>query len=163
LFHQGSLLLDKGWTSTWFATCFVAFAVAQVLTSLLAGPAVDRFGATRLMPIYLLPISLGLLVIALASSPASAALFLALFGMTAGLGGTVVSAMWAEVYGTEQLGAIRSLATAIMVFGTAASPVLFGWLLDAGGTTTSIAWICSAYAFLAMGLTLLGGRTRARA
>ena len=151
-FHQGHLIATKGWTAQWFAACFVAFACAQILTSLVAGPLVDRWGATRLMPLFLVPMSLSLVVLASFSSSLSAALFLALVGVTAGLGGTVVSAMWAEVYGTSHLGAIRAMATAIMVFGTAASPVLFGVLIDGGVSMGAISWMCCGYTIVAMGL-----------
>jgi len=44
-FHQGHLVQTKGWTMPWFASCFVAFAAAQLPASLIAGPLVDRFGA----------------------------------------------------------------------------------------------------------------------
>jgi MFS family permease len=154
-FHQGHLIESKGWTAPWFAACFIAFAAAQVLSSLIAGPLVDRFAAARIMPIFLVPLALSLVVLATGHSPATAALFLAMFGVTAGLGGPIVGAMWAEVYGTEHLGAIRAMATALMVFGTAGSPVLFGKLLDAGITIETICWGSCAYVLGAMILTTL--------
>lgn len=160
-FHQGHLIESKDWTATWFAACFVAFAGAQVLSSLIAGPLVDRLGAARIMPVFLAPLALSLVVLASGTSPETAIYFLALFGVTAGLGGPIVGSMWAEVYGTEHLGAIRAMATAIMVFGTAGSPVLFGKLLDIGVTMESICWTSCGYVLISMVLTVVALKVRA--
>src|SRR5690625_7447070 len=50
--------------------------------------------------------------------------------MTMGAGGNIKSALWAELFGTEMIGTVRSLFSSVMVFSTALSPFLFGWLLD---------------------------------
>ena len=66
--------------------------------------------------------------------------------------------MWAEVYGTRHLGAIRSMATAIMVFGTAVSPVLFGRLLDLGVSIEAIAWMGALYTCVSIVLATIASR-----
>lgn len=162
-FHQGHLIESKGWSDPFFAACFLAFASLQVLSSLVAGPLVDRFAATRLMPLYPAPLALSMIIIASLSSPMSAALFMGCFGACAGLSGPIVGAMWAEVYGTRHLGAVRAMATAIMVFGTAGSPVLFGKLLDMGLPIESIGWICAVYVATGMLLALVALRVHHKA
>jgi MFS family permease len=151
-FHQVPLVEDKGWSMTWLASCFVAFAGAQLPASLLAGPLVDRFGATRLLRFYLLPLAAGLACLAALEHPATAIGFMALIGCTSGVGGTVVGAMWAEVYGVTHLGAIRALASSLMVFSTALSPVSMGWLIDLGWSMELISLVCLGYA---LGATVL--------
>ncbi len=47
--------------------------------------------------------------------------------------------MWAEVYGTAHLGAIRSLVQALMVAISAMSPFIFGELFDIGVTIETVA------------------------
>ncbi len=145
-FHQVHLVETKGWSLTWFAGCFAAFAAAQLPAGLLAGPLVDRVGATRLLPVYLLPLAASLAVLATGRHMLVAPAFMMLAGVTSGLGGTIVGSMWAEVYGVRHLGAIRAMATAIMVVSTAGSPVTMGWLIDAGVSMETIAWMCCAYA-----------------
>jgi MFS family permease len=145
-FHQVHLVETKGWTMTMFAGCFAAFAGAQLPAGLLAGPLVDRVGATRLLPVFLLPLIASLTVLATGRHQIVAPVFMALAGVTSGLGGTIVGSMWAEVYGVRHLGAIRAMVTAILVFGTAGSPVMMGWLIDGGTTMETIAWLCAAYA-----------------
>ncbi len=145
-FHQVHLVETKGWTLTWFAACFAAFAAAQLPAGLLAGPLVDRVGATKLLPVYLLPLAASLVVLATGRHMLVAPAFMVLAGITSGLAGTIVGSMWAEVYGVRHLGAIRAMATAIMVVSTAGSPVTMGWLIDAGVTMEAISWMCCAYA-----------------
>ena len=48
-----------------------------------------------------------------------------LAGVTAGMSAVMVAAVWAELYGTRHLGAIRAMSVSIV----ALSPGLFGWLL----------------------------------
>ena len=67
---------------------------------------------------------LGLLVLASGDHRMVAVLYLALGGITTGIGGTVSGALWPELYGTKNLGSIRSFTSAIMIFGTAASPAV---------------------------------------
>jgi len=60
-----------------------------------------------------------------------------------GLGSTVKTALLVEVYGTRNLGAIRSVSATVMVVSTALSPVLFGFLLDHGFGFTFISSACA--------------------
>ncbi|MEE8270980.1 MAG: MFS transporter [Alphaproteobacteria bacterium] len=138
-FHQVHLAETKGWSLVWLATAFFAFSAAQVLTSLVAGPLIDRVGATRLMPVVLLPLGIGLLLVALFDHPATAFAYLIAAGISCGMVSTTVATMWAEMYGIGHLGAIRALTTAFGVLASALSPVLMGWLIDAGVSMEALA------------------------
>jgi predicted lysophospholipase L1 biosynthesis ABC-type transport system permease subunit len=46
------------------------------------------------------------------------------------LGSTTKSALLTELYGENVIGTVRSLFASIMVFSTAISPFLMGWMLD---------------------------------
>lgn len=144
-FHQVHLADTKGWSLTWLATCFIGYAAATVISSLSAGVLVDRLGAVRLLPFYLLPLALGLVIVAAFTSPIAALFYMAAAGLSAGAGNSIVGAMWAEVYGVAHLGAIRALASALMVFSTALSPAISGLLIDAGVTMEAIALMAVGY------------------
>ncbi|MHC5114629.1 MAG: MFS transporter, partial [Planctomycetota bacterium] len=159
-FHQVHLVETKGWELAWFAGTFAVFAGTQLPCGLLAGPLVDRFGAARLLPLFLLPMTLSLVVLAMGTPFVVAILFMALAGVTGGLGSPIVGSMWAEVYGVRHLGAIRAMVTAILVFGTAGSPVTMGWLIDAGVTMETISWLCAAYCVVATALAFVALRRR---
>jgi MFS family permease len=160
LFHQVPLAEAKGWPLELLARAFVGYAAGAVAGSLLTGVLIDRFGARRLLPFYLLPFAGALVAVALADRPAVAFLFLAGTGLTAGASGIVLGALWAELYGTRELGAIRSVASALMVFASGLSPFLFGWLIDQGASPETIAlgstvWIGAVLLRLRVGQAVL--------
>jgi MFS family permease len=136
--YQLELADLKGWSEMIMASAFVGFAAGRVTLSLVAGPSVDRWGASRLYPVYLLPLGLAVLGVAGLSAPWVPVGCFFLAGATQGMGGVVKSALWAEVYGTESLGTVRSLITSLMVFATASSPAVFGWLLDQGFSVSGV-------------------------
>ncbi len=145
IFHQAYLVEVKGWTLRFFAASFAAYPVASVLTAFVTGFLVDRFTARRLLPFYLLPMAASLLVLAGFSAHAAAPVAMALLGMTAGAASSMLGAIWAELYGTRHIGAIRALAMAQMVFATALAPGIMGWLIDGGITLESQFLAMTAY------------------
>jgi MFS family permease len=159
-FHQIALVEAKGWAPTLFAASFAIYAGTTIATSLTAGPLIDRVGAVRLMPVYLLPLAAALAVLSATSNPLGAAGFMALAGVTAGISAIITAAVWAELYGTRHLGAIRSLSVSISVLSTALSPGLFGWLIDHEGSFDGIAAGSAAGVLAASLLTLAAVRRR---
>ena len=55
---------------------------------------------------------------------------LCFMGISNGLGSTIINAIYAEIFGTEAIGSIRSLFAAIGAFATALGPISFGLMLD---------------------------------
>ncbi len=137
-FHHLTLAEGKGWSAAWLTGQYWVFAVSAVISSLAAGPLIDRLSARQIMPLFLLPVVMALVLLAPAEAPLWLLPYLALLGLTSGLAFTGFTALWAELYGTAHLGAIRSLAGAISVFASALGPVLTGLLLDAGMSMESI-------------------------
>ncbi len=131
-FHQVHLVETKGWSLALFAAAYPGYSLAAVGASLAFGWAVDRWNAGRLLPAYLLPMAAGLFLLGLVDAAWVALAFMALGGATAGAATTLIGALWAEIYGTRHLGAIRALAVAAMVFATGLAPGLMGGLLDLG-------------------------------
>tara|TARA_B100001093_G_scaffold66376_1_gene56339 strand:- start:1286 stop:1684 length:399 start_codon:yes stop_codon:yes gene_type:complete len=109
---------------------------------------VDRSGAARLLRFYLLPLALGLALLAATDAIFAAPAFMLLMGASAGAATVVVGALWAELYGTDHLGAIRSLVVALLVLSTAIAPGLMGLLIDAGLSLDSQFVLLSIYVFV---------------
>ncbi|MDA0703864.1 MAG: MFS transporter [Proteobacteria bacterium] len=128
-FNQIEIVEWRGWDLT---ACFPILAAANVLTSLGIGWLVDRVGARRLLPLVQIPLGLATVLLVLVPSPYVLPVFMILIGMSHGSISTVQSALWAEIYGTDHLGAIRGMGMAAMVFATALSPGLMGVLMDGG-------------------------------
>ena len=151
-FHHLTLAEGKNWSAAWMTGQYWVFALSAVISSLAAGPMIDRLSARRIITFFLLPLVLALLLLA----PATAWLlpYLALLGLTSGLAFTGFTALWAELYGTRHLGAIRSLAGAISVFASALGPVLAGALLDAGIAMETVGLGFAGYCLFATVLLL---------
>ncbi|MBE9553001.1 MAG: MFS transporter, partial [Proteobacteria bacterium] len=155
IFHQVHLAETKGWPLELMAGSFSLFAVASVVTMVTTGPAVDRFSANRLMPLFLAPLALACLVLFATDSPLAAPLFMALLGLNTGISFVMKGALWAELYGTAHLGAIRSFDQAVMVFSTGLAPAVMGLLIDGGASMEAIAmasavWCAGASALAAI-------------
>ena len=153
-FHQVLLVEAKGWSLSWWAASFAGFAAARVGVLLLTGFLIDRYDAIRLLPFYILPLALSLVLLAAFDHPATALAFMVLTGVSSGARTTTVNAVWAEVYGTANLGAIRALVAALIMVAVATAPASFGWLLDLGITMETLA-LGSIVTSLAAGLLFL--------
>ncbi|GHA18124.1 MFS transporter [Devosia pacifica] len=145
IFHQAHLAELKGWELTVFTAFFPVLSVTGVAMGLAAGFLVDRFGAWRLMPVILLPMAVGCLSIGTIDAVWGIPLLLLLFGMTNGLMSPVMGALWAEIYGTAHIGAIRALAVAALVSASALGPGLAGYLVDIGVELELQAFFYAAY------------------
>lgn len=131
-FYQSSLAQFKGWTLEWLSFSFIGFAVGRTIFSLISGKFIDKYSAIKLFPFYLIPFFVGLLTLFFNSHIYAALVYLTLTGVSIGLSGTIKTAVIAEIYGTNNLGGVRSVFATIAILGTALSPFLFGWLIDNG-------------------------------
>ncbi len=157
-FHQTYIVASKGWSLAWFASCFIAYALSTVAASLVGGALTDRFSARRVLPIAVLLLAAGPLTLASGQSSWLVLVMMCVLGVAQGGQSAANSALWAELYGVAHLGAIRALATSLMVFGSALSPVILGWLFDQGVSVDAVALGCALYAALSSPLMILALR-----
>ncbi|WP_373058297.1 nitrate/nitrite transporter [Zunongwangia sp. H14] len=148
-FYQYVFVEDKGWSAQLYATFFVVYAASRFLFSLLGGSWVDKYTAKKMFCYYLIPINIGLLPFAFMDSIFGALIYLILAGITTGMSGTVKTAIIAEMYGLEKMGAIRSVFTMFMVVSTALGPLLVGFLIDWKVSFTNIMLLIFGAMFLA--------------
>ncbi len=148
-FHHVHIVAAKGWSLGLFAATFTIYAVGSVVSSLTSGWLVDKLGARRPLVFFPLVLAWGCLMLAASDSFVAGVGMMVLFGVVGGGQSTTVNALWAELYGTAHLGAIRSLAMAFMVFGSAVSPIIFGAVLDMGAGVEALALASAVYAALA--------------
>lgn len=134
-FFQGALLDAKGWHAEVFATAFAIFGVSTTLSALFGGWLVDKIGGSvKMLPFINIPFALAVLGLAFGNHAMWLPAMMALMGISNGLTVIIAGALWPEMYGTKKLGAIRSVTTSIMIFGTAIAPAALGYLYDAGVT-----------------------------
>ena len=144
-FHMGHLVEAKGWSLAFFTGAYTLYTLFSITLTLITGPVVDRVGAVRILPWHLAPMCLGLVALASSDHWLVAIFYMSMTGVTVGVRITIGGAIWAEIYGVENLGAIRSLATSFLVVSTALSPVVMGWMIDYGVSVESLALMCLAY------------------
>jgi len=145
-FQQAHFAEIKGWEHLQLVSYFPIYAILSVVSMFVSGIALDRFGAARLLPFYQLPMVIAFACFSLAQTPAIVVLGLALLAVTSGANATLPSAFWAEFYGTKYLGAIKSLAAAVMVLGSALGPGVTGVLIDKGvGLDLQYLWVAAFF------------------
>jgi MFS family permease len=157
-FHHLNLADSKAWSHTWITGSYAIYAASTVLTSLASGPMIDRIGAVRLVPFMLVPLALAMLVVAGFDSRWAVWPYMVLLGVNVGIAHTAVAALWAELYGVAHLGAIKSTAAALSVFGSALGPVILGGLMDLGTSMNQACLVFAVYTVLSAVLLVLALR-----
>jgi len=154
-FHQDHLIAVRGYDKLAFAAAFPVMAISTVIFGLISGQLIDRFGAVRLAPFFLVPMFVASVAAASISAVWGVYVFMLLFGVSYGLTSNLLGVIWPEVYGTAHLGAIRSVVVSAMVLSTALGPGLTGALIDRGVTLPEQLWwmamwcVASSFALLA--------------
>jgi predicted MFS family arabinose efflux permease len=131
-FFPSEIAMAKGWSSLWVTGNYWAYSIATVVTVISSGVLVDRYTARRVVPPFLLPLAVALVLLTISDQRFMVWPFMLLMGISSGLYFTGFSALWAELYGTRHLGAIKSVINAVMVFSSALGPALVGVLLTRG-------------------------------
>lgn len=131
-FHQVHFAEIKGWSHLALVAVFPLGTITLFFSTVFYGWAVDRVGAVRLLPFYLLPYVVAFVLHWYAPSLGWTALAIILMGAAGGGQATLLNACWAEFFGTMHLGSIKAATVALMVLGSAVGPGLSGWLIDNG-------------------------------
>ncbi|QKV17666.1 MFS transporter [Oricola thermophila] len=162
-FHQVYLVELRGWSLDSFAASFVLMSAMTIVFALVSGALIDRFTAVRMLPGFLIPISVACIVLALVPAGWAPFAFMSLLGVSNGFSGTLVGALWPEIYGVRHLGAIRSFIVAFMVLSTAVGPGVTGALIDLGVSYPGQILVMGIYCIGASIVLLLASRrVRAR-
>jgi len=132
------------------------YASIAISCKLLTGLIIDKIGALKLLPLGSLPMALGLFALASSTQPVAAIVFFIGLGITTGVQTTLAAPLWSELYGSRHLGAIKSMASALLVFGTALLPFLMGALIDNGVSIDQLALAGGSYALLCCLLASIG-------
>ncbi|MBZ0128434.1 MAG: MFS transporter [Rhodobacteraceae bacterium] len=160
-FQQVHLSTGKGWEHAHFVALFPLFTVTTIASMFAYGWAIDRFGCAKLIAWFQVPMALAYVVFGLGDTIAAAMLGFVLMGLMQGGGATLFGAFWPEFYGTRNLGAVKSLATSLMVLGSALGPGLTGALIDLGYPFADQMVFFAVYILAACTLTHLAMRRAA--
>lgn len=160
-FHQVHFAQIKGWSHVELVSIFPLYTLMSIAAMVASGWALDRFGTARLTPLYQLPMVASFLLFAVAAGPVSMLLGFFFLALTSGANATLPNAFWAEFYGTAHIGAIKALAAAVMVLGSAIGPGLTGLMIDLGFGLDRQYFAVALYFVLTTGFMAVGiGRAK---
>lgn len=131
-FHHVHFAGLKGWSHLELVLLFPIYTTMGIAAMILSGWAIDRWGSARTMPFYQAPMVGAYLFFALGSSWVAFLCGFLCLALTSGANSTIPNAFWAEFYGTRHIGAIKAMAAAVMVLGSAIGPGITGLLIDQG-------------------------------
>ncbi|WP_421726576.1 MFS transporter [Bauldia sp.] len=141
MFHITNIAAIRGWSGGLVAASFPVLAVASVVGLFVSGYIIDRTSARRLFVFHPIPFLCGFAVLGAVSASWALPVAFALFGVTGGIAKTTFTAMWAEAFGVDMLGTVRSAVSMYMVLMTALAPFVLGTALAAGMSIGAIvAW-----------------------
>jgi len=157
--NQTFIIESKDWEKFAIAKSFMIYSLLTVATLFLSGFLVDKFTSRKIFPLLNVPLLLSLVILIFFDHPYSAFVFMGFMGISNGLTNVLMSSFWAEIYGVNHLGSIKALTGSFMVFSTALATAVFGVLIDSGYSIENIAFLCSVYTAISIGIVLIFQKT----
>lgn len=151
----------KGWDHFQLVSMFPLYTGVAIGAMILSGILLDKFGTSKLIPYYQLPMVIAFLIFAYGNTLTSAFIGFIFMGITSGANATLPNAFWAEFFGTKYLGSIKAAAAAAMVLGSAIGPALTGILLDFE-FTLNIQYICISIFFITSSFSMWLGVSKSK-
>ena len=147
-YHQNYLTELHSWPPQLFATSLLVMALTTVCCALITGAAIDRLSATSMLPYFLLPLGAACFVLAYSGPEITLFILMVLLGISYGIASTLFGALWPEIYGLANLGAVRSITVSAAVLATAVGPGITGTLIDHGMSLPEQMGFLGTYCFL---------------
>ena len=131
-FHQVHIAEVKNVAHVELVAMFPVYTAVVIGAMVLSGLALDRLGTARVLPFIQIPMVAAFLLFAVSNGPLVLLAGFVMLALTTGANSIVPNAFWAEFYGSANMGRIKAMAAAIMVFGTALGPGITGVAIDLG-------------------------------
>lgn len=134
VFHHFSIMDENGMGRTEAATMFVTYGMVLAAASVITGFLVDRIAPRFLLSVALALLTSAMLVATRVDGTGMILLYGVLLGSMQGMSQALQSTVYGYYFGRIHFGAIKGLATTVMVAGTAAGPLLLAVGLDLSGS-----------------------------
>lgn len=134
IFHHYSILAASGFDRAAAAAAFVPLGVVSALANLGTGYLMDRVQPRYLLSALTLVLGGALLLAPFIAGPGMLLAYGALLGLRGGMQSAIGGSVMAYYFGRAHIGAIKGLATTMLVVGSAFGPLLFSLGLDLSGS-----------------------------
>lgn len=155
VFHQIFIIEQKGWTLEMLANSFIFLGFFSILGLMLGGPIIDKYNTKKVIIFTHTPLFFAILFLIFFDTYTSMFIYMSLVGISIGIGTPFIGSLWAELYGLESLGTVKALLHACMVFASALSPVIFGYMIDFGLGIFSLCLMSIVIIFLSTALPMI--------
>ena len=159
-FHHLNIADSKEWSHLWITGNYFVYSISVSLFAIFIGSLIDKFSAKTLVIYSLVPLIISLFFLILSREAYTVIPYMFFLGLSSGFTYTSHPAIIAELYGTQFLGSIKSLLSALTVFGSAIGPVIFGGLLDLDLTIETILLFFSIYSLICTFLFIFALRNK---
>ena len=140
-FNLLSIFDSQGISSSVAAATYTTYAIASVITQIVAGPIADRGSMQYLLLACMSALAAGVAVLTLATSPWIAHSYAVLLGISTGLISLVGGTMFARYYGRKHLGKLRGSVITAQVASSSMGPFITGIIYDQTGSFQISLWI----------------------
>ena len=132
MFFQEQIAISSNVSHEAFVAGFIFLTIASVFGNLSSGFIMDYLGEVLMLCVT--PILFGLALVCFIQADNLIWVYTAFIftGLSMGIAGTLGGPIVAKLFGTKYLGSVKSMLSAVMVLGTAASPLYAGVLMDHG-------------------------------
>jgi MFS family permease len=154
-YHQNYLTALHSWPPQLFAMSLLIMALTTICCALITGAVIDRLSATSVLPYFLLPLAAACFVLAYSGTEITLFILMVLLGISYGMASTLFGALWPEIYGLANLGAVRSITVSAAVLATAIGPGVTGTLIDRGMSLPVQMIFLGCYCLLAAGAMVI--------
>lgn len=132
--HLAPLIQDRGFTTSEAAWVLSALATLSIFGRIGLGTIGDRFERRKVYMWSLVPMAIGVTILAFSSELWHIALFLLLYAPCYGGSVTVISAMRGDYFGRRAFATIGGAMGPITTSGTVVGPLFAGYMFDVTGT-----------------------------
>ena len=150
----------NNWTMLDIAQSFIFYAICGIGGSLVSGLLVDKFSGRSVITFHLIPMALIFIVMLFSNHIFVLYLYMAGLGLSNGFTENMSNSLWAEMYGVKNLGAIRALLTFFGVLASAASPFLYGLILDETNSINTLIYMSLALIIIFSSLSFIGNKIK---
>ncbi len=140
-FNLFSIFESQGISSSVAAATYTTYAIASLITQIVAGPIADRGSLQYLLMVSMSTLAAGVVVLTLATTPWIAHSYAVLLGISTGLISLVGGTMFARYFGRKHLGNLRGSVITAQVASSSMGPFITGIIYDQTGSFQISLWI----------------------